>query len=1133
MERLSDKYWDKFKDKDSKFFPLKYSGVEFENLIEELLKIIYGEKWVRTKKSHDNNRDFWLYADQEKLWAECKNYKDTIAMNTLAPTLVMAQIYDVNTILFFSRSKINSNAKDKILAYGEKTKKKIIFYDAEILENLIIRNTFFLPKKYQPKDIIIDENIENASMQMYFFQAAFTGAVSAYDEFFPYLQASRIHYNEPFSLLFIIKNPFESQKAHVTLEFTEDNTDRFFYEYMHKNICPEKLKWYEFDLEVGEGKAVVLNMRAVVFKPILYLPRFTITSYINGIEKNVWQTVPKELTCSWVGKCKLIGAQYETILKKTNDLLVDNSSFSCLFFIGSSGTGKTRMLKENINVYLRYGYKILEFTAMVDYSANYFIKEIIYFIYEIPKSLILATLEEKVINNNSKKYNDSNTATALEMIRLINETHTEAEMYSFVDKYSDIIFEKLSQEKYVLVIDNIQFLDNVAQYFIKLYAGYSSNQNRSNYSILIGVFNSDYMTSSTSELLYDIKHLEIRHFLIYKLSGFKDKSQGVLFLRELIYTQEEKFDSFFERLIDIVSLKPYNLYQSIKLLEEYEMVKVSPDEQGYLMTNDKAWDVLLEELGGFTDVLNRRWEFILNELNKDYVNTIFSALYLFDKLDNEIIDLFRFNYDDLNFLCEKCFLKKSSNNYYEYDHDIIRKYFEKEHSEFITCCLNKLSAKQTISILQEYDVPFYLFQCCVSQNRKLIYKICSDLNSNIIPQRLANVFYSEIFKSCLEIPEEYSSPIEWIDSLEKICVKIRKYSGSTDALRYYQKAYNKIKILHPTFITLYSKKFRQFVHSYCDILVELHDKDAAELLIKDIIQRTSYEEKLSGEARDEKFVLRAIMYNRWYVSYNHAEPSDEIKNKRIYYMKESRDNIQYIYDTHKRNLIKYLNDSDEGYNFYGYYKNKDLLFKYWNDCIIDIPNLAPEKTMNYYRKLIQYDLINANYDDTLCHIKLGKEYLEHGEYSHEPLIFNTFFLFAEIMANLQHYPREKHYYITKLIDDIIQIQRILNNGKMGDILLLKGVNAYYSKDAKDVYYSFRNAFEEYLQKKTSRHWIKKELILENIHIAFTELNIYADKYDVTFLPIKYRIPLTSAQLASFKVSGIQKTLDDKMNLALI
>ena len=105
MKKLSKSYWDKFKVESKNGNGSKYDGLKFENLINELLAVLYGKEWVRTGKSHDDNRDFWTLMEtedgQNKLWAECKNYRDKIALDILAPTLVMAQIYGVNTIIFF------------------------------------------------------------------------------------------------------------------------------------------------------------------------------------------------------------------------------------------------------------------------------------------------------------------------------------------------------------------------------------------------------------------------------------------------------------------------------------------------------------------------------------------------------------------------------------------------------------------------------------------------------------------------------------------------------------------------------------------------------------------------------------------------------------------------------------------------------------------------------------------------------------------------------------------------------------------------------------------------------------------------------------------------------------------------
>lgn len=124
-------------------------------------------------------------------------------------------------------------------------------------------------------------------------------------------------------------------------------------------------------------------------------------------------------------------------------------------------------------------------------------------------------------------------------------------------------------------------------------------------------------------------------------------------------------------------------------------------------------------------------------------------------------------------------------------------------------------------------------------------------------------------------------------------------------------------------------------------------------------------------------------------------------------------------------------------------------------------------------------------------------------------------------------------YVERLLTELDQIQQLLKNGKMGDILLLRGVNAFYARDTEGTYFSFREAYHEYSEKNTSRHWIKKALLLENICYSFTVLGIYSQPYDLHFLPKAYRWPLSQEALATHQASGIQRTGDLLMNLPLI
>lgn len=141
-------------------------GIAFEDLVEQLIKAMFPkEKWRRTQKSHDEKRDF-VYPQDETLpdqkWAECKNYNENLSINTIAPTLVMGAINQIQCIYFFSYSKLNNNAIEGILRYAESSKKKVNIFDGILLENLIIKyNKQMEVKRFFPNDDFSNLSYDN------------------------------------------------------------------------------------------------------------------------------------------------------------------------------------------------------------------------------------------------------------------------------------------------------------------------------------------------------------------------------------------------------------------------------------------------------------------------------------------------------------------------------------------------------------------------------------------------------------------------------------------------------------------------------------------------------------------------------------------------------------------------------------------------------------------------------------------------------------------------------------------------------------------------------------------------------------------------------------------------------------
>lgn len=118
-------------------------GILFENLVEQLLTAMFPmESWRRTQQSHDKKRDFVFPAEEylpEKKWAECKNFSKSLSINVIAPTLIMAAIEKIDSILFFSYSELNENALRNLIQYSKLKKMEIKVFDGNLLDALICR----------------------------------------------------------------------------------------------------------------------------------------------------------------------------------------------------------------------------------------------------------------------------------------------------------------------------------------------------------------------------------------------------------------------------------------------------------------------------------------------------------------------------------------------------------------------------------------------------------------------------------------------------------------------------------------------------------------------------------------------------------------------------------------------------------------------------------------------------------------------------------------------------------------------------------------------------------------------------------------------------------------------------------
>ena len=210
-------YWQQFEYKNNKGLTVR-DGIKFERLVKYLLELEYNCQWLQTGKSHDDNRDFYFYMQNECIWAECKNYRPKLSMSVIAPTLVMAQIYDVRTILFFSSSPFNKSARKKLYLYAEKANKKLHLYDGDTLFLLIQKHNDSLPDEFK-----IQPDMSLASIKLkptcdfLYIQNPVVGIALEDRLIKPLSKAKTIYFNTTFEIAIVVQNPSAVACAEITV----------------------------------------------------------------------------------------------------------------------------------------------------------------------------------------------------------------------------------------------------------------------------------------------------------------------------------------------------------------------------------------------------------------------------------------------------------------------------------------------------------------------------------------------------------------------------------------------------------------------------------------------------------------------------------------------------------------------------------------------------------------------------------------------------------------------------------------------------------------------------------------------------------------------------------------------------
>lgn len=1066
----------------------KHDGQKFEAIIEILLKEMFpGLKWVPTQITNDGNKDFWAVKQGDIYWAECKNYASALELKIIAPTLLMAQLCNADEIYFFSVSPINSNTKKKICYYSQVNKKKVHFICDCVLENLLLQfektRAFFanipslslgdsiplLPEQYTlilknpflniiTNDQILGQPIEEISLNEIITEHVF------------------VINNSPDILNFSIK-------------IDTQNDDLYYFEYLEDCVPSTIGKISDiFSIRPYEVFTKTYNFRVAVYKPELQLPSLQVI-YEDMTDISSENVVKQMIKCESVGIVPLIGEEYETINTMFETNLKSQKRLFVFLCKGKSGVGKTRMLEEAATLLIKNHYHLLNFVGLEENESSFsIIREIVFVLYNITEHM----LEEMFFNNNPAGFQQELPTDISASVQLLYALYIHKHnIKAFLNDYGDIIYEKLSYEKYALIIDNLQYFDEGMLEFIKGMYLYAKNTNRKNAIVLCVTINEDYLNANIpakkiSHLLEKAENINYIQFYAPNVTGFS-KNSALLFLKQLLKIKEETYDQYFYELINKANYIPYNIKHYAECLSENKKISSLVNNQR-VIHNPASFVAMIDELPEkLEESLNDRWERMQYSFCSAHANIniermennflyILSCLHIFRHLTYEGLCYVGCKKIYIKYLENFCFIKKVKNRnvyVYKFDHDLIENFFEKIAPNNLWEAEKRLAKQNLIDFEDSYPyVIHYLglfnFTDIYTLQTNIIYGI-----DNELPYRLFLRFQQLSLKMLFKHWETFNDYEKCFNLARRICTSIRERFGGRYAHDFY-KQLKKFFSKYPVQKLLTITGFSDVLFDTCENYHHMKEYKYVTTIYNKYL--SAYEEECRIHPTEVNLGILSFIYNRLSIAYKH------LQNKRSYELRDWYIDNSLNIAVNLKNRQYYAESLyDKAAFYYNRVENKEQFIKFCKQSCeeVDNQNIELMYLHNKQRK-IRLAFVQGKRDEILKMINEGLDYIEDGEYSEYRFFFSKFFHAAKAMLYLLN----KEKYTEALQETISSIRDTLAFGT-NDIVFNQFLQAKIYFHLNEYIKSFESYKAAYLEIQNLALYEKDfltEIILDDIKL---------------------------------------------------
>lgn len=1013
-------------------------GICFEKLVENLLIAEYGKAVFQgTRASWDGSKDFYYYSHQNKYWAECKNYTSSIDLKVLASTLVMAQLSEIDTILYYSYSAINVNTKAKLLLSASRKGKNVYFYDDTVLEQKIFQYWDCIGEIYFPefsKEDISFENLEHnieSKCLLYGTPLDLGAAIAEYE-------VKHLTLFKMFEMdICIINRTQSNNKINFGFKKLAQLKAQF-------DVYPEYQFRSKTEIILGPYEGKVIRLWLVPLKENCTLPNPCINGKSIGLPKNVEFKALQSRRNS-----RLIGKSYDQILTNfKKNVLSDNVKLKICVFYGNSGTGKSKLFQECLNSSKISGYDIVEFGNLNNskslLSTRDFIQKLLVAIYSISLDMLEEIIKEiKFQGNNDLFIKKQPEYHMLADVFSVTDTVT---MQKWINQYIDLIVVKLAKCKFLIAIDNVQFLDNEIIDLLDFICTKLINIKPCNTKFLF-TFNVDYIKKDSKASQFLSQYTSDDSLTCAEhITGFKSSQECYEFLQESFSIGEVFQRNDIEYIVKNLNRNPFYLEQMIYWLQEKQVLESR--EGSYKISDHIAFDKLIRNIPNTVyKILLERWNYYQKNYKSEIekVTILFSAIHLYNELTKREIDELKISWEIITELESMGFITIEDTLYHtsvSFQHDLIDNFFAKIYPSF---------SKQAITYENKMNI---VLRC--SDTRNFMGKLYSDENNCLLTNsqiseilsvhvdgRLCYEFYLLVFEKILDnFEHNYSdNKTMCINNIYQAMVFIHDILGNYVMEKNTDKLLYKLKNIHGLFDCIEYGKLLLYISEAYDSMGKYQE---AVRLIKDYLDN-AFGKQIEKSLSIEQQKIISQIYNRLHVYYRH-QVATPLENKDIMdYLNKS----SYIANNIQDAVMQYVNYSDRGYLYYDLplsdnNHNKTIL--YWEKaCNIYEKGNAEAKYINYLRKKTQLSLLEGDSEKAVHAAERGLEEIDISPYAYQQTFFKWWFYHALAEAYLLCYKNENAEAIEKSLERANFYSDLLTSNKRFYYLQLKSVYMYYLK----------------------------------------------------------------------------------------